>query len=295
MRNDNVDIVRDSTAKSCGADKKRGYWRAIARLPSVVLAIFTISFGALLAGCAGVPESEEQKLARYFTSVEDRWINARFNEDQAALDQLRQEFENFNIESSPAANEAGSYWLALVLITQTVPDFESSFDRNGLVVLDEAIEILESSETHDLEARILLTLAHSLKLQHVNPRELFSTINEQRARVNELLDLDPNNPRLLLVCALSDLNEPAGFGGGEDAANLLFQAAATQQIQESALAPNWGIAEAHARLVQLHIATGQIEQAEAHWLDVVARFGEHPAILSLYRKHQNFFDAISEQ
>lgn len=66
------------------------------------------------------------------------------------------------------------------------------------------------------------------------------------------LALDPNNPRLYYLQAMSLFNTPAQFGGGKDKAKPVFEKSVSlfKTAQQKPLYPSWGQKQAEAMLAQ---------------------------------------------
>jgi hypothetical protein len=64
--------------------------------------------------------------------------------------------------------------------------------------------------------------------------------------------LDPNNPRLYYLQAMSLFNTPAQFGGGKDKAKPVFEksVALFKAAQAKPLYPSWGRPQAENMLAQ---------------------------------------------
>jgi tetratricopeptide (TPR) repeat protein len=75
----------------------------------------------------------------------------------------------------------------------------------------------------------------------------------------------PNNPRVLLLTAISAFYTPAMWGGGRDKAMTHLRAAiaAFEQDRPAAPAPAWGRSEAYAWLGQFERAAGRVAEARA--------------------------------
>jgi hypothetical protein len=87
----------------------------------------------------------------------------------------------------------------------------------------------------------------------VDPQSRWMTYGQQAGTaLQKGLELEPNNPRLHYLKAMSVLNTPAQFGGGKDKAKPLLEKAIELLKGEQAkpLYPRWGLKQAEAALVQ---------------------------------------------
>lgn len=84
--------------------------------------------------------------------------------------------------------------------------------------------------------------------------------------------MGPQNPRVLLLAAISAYYKPAAFGGGkEKARTALTQAlAAFERDRVEAPLPSWGHAEAYAWLGQFEAAEGNRDAARAAYTRALA-------------------------
>jgi tetratricopeptide (TPR) repeat protein len=89
--------------------------------------------------------------------------------------------------------------------------------------------------------------------------------------------LGPQNPRVLLLAAISAYYKPAAFGGGKDKARTaLTQAlAAFERDRPEAPLPSWGHAEAYAWLGQFEAADGNRDAARAAYTRALALAPEY--------------------
>ncbi len=79
-------------------------------------------------------------------------------------------------------------------------------------------------------------------------------------------EMEPDNPRVTMIAAISDYNTPKMFGGDPERAKEGFKKAATLFEREEVadpLMPAWGHEETYAWLGQALVADGAIEEARA--------------------------------
>jgi hypothetical protein len=87
----------------------------------------------------------------------------------------------------------------------------------------------------------------------VDPQTRWATNGKDASEaLQKGLALDPNNPRLYYLQAMSLFNTPPQFGGGKDKAKPVFEksVALYKSAQPKPLYPNWGAKEAENMLAQ---------------------------------------------
>ncbi len=134
--------------------------------------------------------------------------------------------------------------------------------------VEAAIDDLEQAVELDpdfAEAHALLGGACGLKIA-INPLSAMSMgPKNQRARVRAR-ELAPDNPRVVLLEAISLFNTPGAFGGDKEKALELTQRAAdlfaAEQVTDPAQ-PSWGREEVHAWLGIILADAGRVEEARA--------------------------------
>jgi hypothetical protein len=87
----------------------------------------------------------------------------------------------------------------------------------------------------------------------VDPQSRYMTNGKDAAEaLQKGMALDPNNPRLYYLQAMSLFNTPAQFGGGKDKAKPVFEKSVSlfKAAQPKPLYPNWGQKEAETMLAQ---------------------------------------------
>lgn len=141
-------------------------------------------------------------------------------------------------------------------------------EKEQLKYLDQSIEQLEKVIEMDAaftEGYALLGSALGWKagLKPMQSMFLGPRANKMVAKAKEL---QPENPRAIMIGAVSDYNTPKMFGGdpvramkGFEEAIALFE----KEELEDPLMPAWGHEEAYAWLGQGHLTNGAKEQARA--------------------------------
>lgn len=144
---------------------------------------------------------------------------------------------------------------------QRLRDFESA-----LPVYEEAVSLLERSaavrplpETYALLASATGSMIGDSMMRGIR-YGMRASRAEERAE-----ELGPDNPRVLLLRAVSAWYKPSAFGGGEDKARALLQRALRQFASDAPARPlpQWGHAEAYAWLGQMEMKAGNRAGARA--------------------------------
>jgi len=116
---------------------------------------------------------------------------------------------------------------------------------NAYLAKAEAIE--KNAETYAIENM------SATQQMLVDPQTRWQTNGKDASEALEKgLALDPNNPRLYYLQAMSLFNTPAQFGGGKDKAKPVFEKSVSlyKAAQPKPLYPNWGQKQAETMLAQ---------------------------------------------
>jgi hypothetical protein len=116
---------------------------------------------------------------------------------------------------------------------------------NAYLAKAEAIE--KNAETYAIENM------SATQQMLVDPQTRWQTNGKDASEALEKgLALDPNNPRLYYLQAMSLFNTPAQFGGGKDKAKPVFEKSVSlyKSAQPKPLYPNWGQKQAETMLAQ---------------------------------------------
>ena len=125
------------------------------------------------------------------------------------------------------------------------------------LILDKAQELIDSSFSlapDESETYVLQAMLYSLRIV-VDPFakgiEYMGKINESMNRAKEL---NPENPRIYFMEAVTVLNFPPEMGGGPEKAKPIFELAEVKFNSfkpESPISPDWGIEANEAELLKL--------------------------------------------
>jgi hypothetical protein len=116
---------------------------------------------------------------------------------------------------------------------------------NAYLAKAEAIE--KNAETYAVENM------SATQQMLVDPQSRWMTIGKDASTALEKgMAIDPNNPRLYYLQAMSLFNTPAQFGGGKDKAKPVFEksVALFKAAQPKPLYPSWGQKQAEDMLAQ---------------------------------------------
>lgn len=136
----------------------------------------------------------------------------------------------------------------------------------ALPIYEEAVALLERSaavrplpETYALLASATGSMIGDSMMRGIR-YGMRASRAEERAE-----ELGPDNPRVLLLRAVSAWYKPSAFGGGEDKARTLLQRALTSFATDNPPRPlpQWGHAEAYAWLGQMELKGGNRAAARA--------------------------------
>ena len=207
----------------------------------------------LLTGLAIAQESPApENLTSALEDAVDLLRNAMLNNDMEGIAAARAALERVNQVGDATGWAAYYMGLSSYRMASTTPD-----TKMQLKYIDQTIEVLEelvkSNDTH-AEAAILLSGAYGWKAGLKPMRSMFlgPKANEYAARATALA---PDNPRVVMLVAVSKFNTPPMFGGDKDAALEGFIRAAKlfeSYVQPSSLSPSWGQDDTYAWIGQAY-------------------------------------------
>lgn len=142
------------------------------------------------------------------------------------------------------------YYAGLALTTAAWSDAKMDKDENATKVN----ALLDKAEAIDKNAE-LQTIRNMAATQQmmVNPQERWQTYGAQAgAALQQGMQMDPNNPRLYYLQAMSVFNTPEQFGGGKEKAKPIFEKAIAlfKAEQPKPLYPHWGEKQAEDMLAK---------------------------------------------
>ncbi len=143
---------------------------------------------------------------------------------------------------------------------------ESGVRRTILEYVDYAIEHLEASVALDdafAEGWLMLSAAYAQKIM-VKPLNAVGLGRRFNRAMNRARELEPDNPRVVLLKAITDYNLPRIVGGNKDrAVDGLLRAASlfeNETVSDPVL-PSWGHDQTYARLGIAYMDEGDFEGA----------------------------------
>ena len=168
----------------------------------------------------------------------------------------------------------------LFVLADGAPDDE----RDAL--LDEAVELLDgdlADNEGNAESHALLASVYGLQIGRSPLRGAFLGMRAARASARAM-DLEPENPRVLLLDGIGKLNTPRMFGGGADKAEALLHRAVAAFGTEPPDRPwpRWGRIDAYAWLGQVAARRGDPDAARRYYrqaLEIEPGFGWVRAVL----------------
>ena len=97
--------------------------------------------------------------------------------------------------------------------------------------------------------------------------------------MSRAIELEPGNPRIILLKAIMDYNIPGILGGDKEHAIAELNRAASillEEVVENPIMPSWGHDHAHARLGIAFMDQGELEKARSSFeraLEINPDFG----------------------
>ena len=155
----------------------------------------------------------------------------------------------------------------LFTLRQGLPDDE----RDAL--LEEAVELLTediADNEENAESHALLASVYGMQIGSSAWRGMILGMRASRSSARAL-DLEPANPRILLLDGVGKLHTPAMFGGGEEKAEALLQRAVAAFQTEPADRPwpRWGLIDAYAWLGQIMVRRADHRAARRYYMDAL--------------------------
>jgi hypothetical protein len=203
----------------------------------------TLLFFALLIGFACQAQSD-----KYVAAMQK---NIPLFDSAKTIDQLQSLAGTFERIGDAEKTQWLPYYYAA--LAQTLigwnPDTKdkdaNSQKINAYLAKAEAIE--KNAETYAVENM------SATQQMLVDPQTRWATNGKDASEaLQKGLTLDPNNPRLYYLQAMSLFNTPPQFGGGKDKAKPVFEksVALFKSAQHKSLYPTWGEKEAENMLAQ---------------------------------------------
>lgn len=153
---------------------------------------------------------------------------------------------------------AQAYILQKLMVTKEIEKFDSFYET-----AKENAESLKEDENLKDEAQALLAHIYMSKLS-LTPQEAPALSAKVHSCLNEALELNPKNPRALVIKAMMLFFTPEMFGGNPQKAIKLFEDTKPlfNQKNENELTPDWGYLDLTATLALAYLKTGNPEKAK---------------------------------
>ncbi len=158
---------------------------------------------------------------------------------------------------------------------------ESGKRREIRAYINYSIDNLETTVEMDdtfAEGWGLLSTSYAHKIS-VSPLNAIGLGRKYNRTMSKAIELEPDNPRIILLKAIMDYNLPGIVGGDKERAMEAFNRAASiffEEILEDPLMPSWGHEHAHARIGITYMDRGELEKARSSFeraLEINPDFG----------------------
>ena len=136
--------------------------------------------------------------------------------------------------------------------------------NDALDLAIEQLQTLTGEQTDNAENWALLAQAYGYKVSLAPMKGAYYGAKAANA-LSKAFNLEPSNPRVHLVKAISEYNTPALFGGSKKAAKKSLDKAISLFENDSATDTKWGYAEAYVWRGLTHIELDNSEQALSDW------------------------------
>ena len=167
---------------------------------------------------------------------------------QVEIDQIEQAVSVLNVaELKNIAKNLEGYDLALANYRIALSANLTKQDDKAGDALDESmsqLELLNKQQPSNVEVKALLAQVYGYKIA-LNPIKGMYYGPKAQNMLAQAEELDPNNPRVLLIKGISAANTPTIFGGSEEEALLAFGQAISAYEDDQYSNYHWGFAEAY--------------------------------------------------
>jgi tetratricopeptide (TPR) repeat protein len=218
--------------------------------------------------------------SRTTASIEDAWIGGDHVALRAAIDSLKAAHA---ADPKPRTAYAIGYAERRLSYLIETPAAEKK------VLLTDAVAQFEEvikAEPKNAEAHALL--ASSLgSMIGLNPKLGMTLGRRSGDEMQNAIELEPNNPRVLLLAGVAAFYKPPEYGGGVEVAEPLLRRAASVFAQEPADRPwpNWGRFESHIFLGQLLEKLGKNADARTEFEAALALQPRSPWARAILQAH----------
>lgn len=142
----------------------------------------------------------------------------------------------------------------------------SDHNRQILEYVNYAIDHLEAATDRDesfAEGWLMLSAAYGQKMQ-ARPLRAVTLARKFNRAMSRAQELAPDNPRVVLLKAITDYNLPRIVGGNKDRAlEDMYRAARLfqEEVVEDPVLPSWGHEDTYARIGIVYMDRGNLEEA----------------------------------
>jgi len=139
----------------------------------------------------------------------------------------------------------------------------TSHINTGIAHLEAAVAI----DPNFADAWILLATSYAHKIS-VRPFKIIGLRRKYNRSMSKALELEPNNPRVILLKAIMDYTLPGIAGGDKALAEEGFKRSLSLLIEENIThpyLPKWGLDQAHARLGVIYMDRGDLVSAREYF------------------------------
>ncbi|NVK24273.1 MAG: tetratricopeptide repeat protein [Gammaproteobacteria bacterium] len=141
---------------------------------------------------------------------------------------------------------------------------QTKLAKQSINLAIELLEELNEQDQNNTELLALLAQSYGYKIA-LEPIKGVYYGPKSAATLAKAEELDPNNPRVLLVKGIAALNTPAMFGGNMETAYESFNKAIDAYPQDTHSDFHWGHAEAYTWRGLIHMKNGHSELAKSDW------------------------------
>ena len=185
--------------------------------------------------------------------------------DRGTMERARAQFERATADDDYAAL---AHYYAGLANYRLASIFLEADDVPVGDYLEAAADHLETATDLDdqcADAYALRSSVYGMKISQ-NPLRAMTLGRTSSETMERALELEPKNPRVVLLSAQSDFHTPGMFGGDRDEALDGFKRAAElfeEESPDAPLQPQWGHEEAYAWVGIAHSEEGRYDEAEA--------------------------------
>ena len=209
-----------------------------------------------------------------FQAADPAWNQTTARLEQAALEGATKDLRVVRADlvqrlAAPGANEAMLRY-ALAYAAYRMANLPDVADKEKKELLDDAVSQLQQvvkRNEKDVEAQALLGSVYGLQIAESPVIRGMTLGPRANAALDRAAEIDPGNPRVILLQGVSAFNTPAMFGGGTDKAEQLLRRSLDRFAVEPAAKPwpNWGRFNAHVWLGQALLQKGDRPGARAEY------------------------------